>query len=71
MALNAHTDAPQRPHHISVSPRFQVLLLDELTTYLDYEDSLNVLRCVQGIVSAGDGVTALWVTHRWAASVCV
>jgi ABC-type cobalamin/Fe3+-siderophores transport system ATPase subunit len=27
-----------------------VLLLDELTTFLDYEDQLNVLRCVRRIV---------------------
>lgn len=28
----------------------QVLLMDELTTFLDYEDQLNVLRCVRSIV---------------------
>ncbi len=31
-------------------PHLQVLLLDELTTFLDYEDQENVLRCVRGIV---------------------
>ena len=30
----------------------QVLLLDELTTFLDYEDQENVLQCVRGIVDA-------------------
>ena len=33
------------------SPRLlQVLLLDELTTFLDYEDQENVLQCVRRIV---------------------
>lgn len=31
----------------------QVLLLDELTTFLDYEDQLNVLQCVRRIVDGG------------------
>lgn len=30
----------------------QVLLLDELTTFLDYEDQENVLQCVRGIVDS-------------------
>ena len=33
----------------------QVLLLDELTTFLDYEDQDNVLRCVRDIVHASSG----------------
>ncbi|EFN53568.1 hypothetical protein CHLNCDRAFT_25702 [Chlorella variabilis] len=39
----------------------RVLLLDELTTFLDFEDQENVLQCVRRIAG---GVTALWVTHR-------
>lgn len=30
----------------------QVLLLDELTTFLDYEDQERVLQCVRDIVDA-------------------
>lgn len=33
-------------------PAPQVLLLDELTTFLDYEDQENVLRCVRRIVDS-------------------
>lgn len=43
--------------------RLQVLLLDELTTFLDSEDALSVLECVREVVKAGD-VAAIWVTHR-------
>ena len=41
----------------------QVLLLDELTTFLDSTDQESVLRAVRGIVDAQgtDPVTALWV----------
>jgi len=56
----------------------KVLLLDELTTFLDGKDQWNVLECVRGLVDAGNEahssagdeaafdnpVTALWVTHR-------
>jgi len=48
----------------------QVLLLDELTTFLDARDQRNVLECVRGLVdskkkdSLDNQVTALWVTHR-------
>ena len=33
-------------------PHAQVLLLDELTTFLDYEDQENVLQCVRAIVDS-------------------
>jgi energy-coupling factor transporter ATP-binding protein EcfA2 len=48
----------------------QVLLLDELTTFLDARDQRNVLECVRGLVDSkkkgalDNQVTALWVTHR-------
>jgi ABC-type cobalamin/Fe3+-siderophores transport system ATPase subunit len=42
-----------------------VLLLDELTTFLDAEDQFGVLRAVREVTrAAGGGVTAVWVTHR-------
>jgi len=44
--------------------RPQVLLLDELTTYLDEADQRAVLEAVAQIVKGPRAVTALWVTHR-------
>jgi len=55
-----------------------VLLADELTTYLDYEEQFNVARAVQKAVKQTTGteaentgstgpavnMTAIWVTHR-------
>ncbi len=41
----------------------QVLLLDELTTFLDDDDRDGVITAVKGLVG-GLKVTALWVTHR-------
>lgn len=46
----------------------RVLLLDELTTFLDVEDQFGVLKAVRGITrggARGRGVTAVWVTHRF------
>jgi len=40
-----------------------VLLLDELTTFLDGKDQMHVLKAVRQIVTES-GITALWVTHR-------
>lgn len=40
----------------------RVLLLDELTTFLDEADQMGVLEAVRSVV--GGSVTALWVTHR-------
>jgi ABC-type transport system involved in cytochrome bd biosynthesis fused ATPase/permease subunit len=40
-----------------------ILLLDELTTFLDAEDAAGVLAAVRAAVAAR-GVAALWVTHR-------
>lgn len=42
----------------------QVLLLDELTTFLDREDAQAVLASVRGVVAGSAGVAAIWVTHR-------
>lgn len=48
-----------------------VLLLDELTTFLDGDDAAGVMAAVRAAIRAGGGgahgtapVTALWVTHR-------
>ncbi len=40
-----------------------ILLLDELTTFLDGADQMNVLKAVRRIVTQ-TGITAVWVTHR-------
>jgi energy-coupling factor transporter ATP-binding protein EcfA2 len=40
-----------------------VLLLDELTTFLDAEDAAAVLKAVKAATRAR-GVAAVWVTHR-------
>lgn len=42
----------------------KVLLLDELTTFLDETDQVGVLEAVKRTVSDPEEVTALWVTHR-------
>lgn len=42
-----------------------ILLLDELTTFLDGNDQMNVVKSVKDIVdNSNRRVTALWVTHR-------
>ncbi|GLI68815.1 hypothetical protein VaNZ11_013317, partial [Volvox africanus] len=43
----------------------KLLLLDELTTFLDREDQFGVLHAVRSITSAHNDVTAIWVTHRF------
>ncbi|EFJ47198.1 hypothetical protein VOLCADRAFT_61738 [Volvox carteri f. nagariensis] len=43
----------------------KLLLLDELTTFLDREDQFGVLQAVRSIASAKEEVTAIWVTHRF------
>ncbi|GKE53520.1 ABC transporter I family member 10-like protein [Tanacetum coccineum] len=42
----------------------KVLLLDELTTFLDEGDQLGVIKAVKNTLSSSEDVTALWVTHR-------
>ncbi|PQQ21872.1 ABC transporter I family member 10 chloroplastic isoform X1 [Prunus yedoensis var. nudiflora] len=42
----------------------KVLLLDELTTFLDENDQIGVIRAVRNSVDSSREVTALWVTHR-------
>lgn len=42
----------------------KVLLLDELTTFLDESDQIGVIKAVKDSVDKSEGVTALWVTHR-------
>jgi energy-coupling factor transporter ATP-binding protein EcfA2 len=63
----------------ALAERPRVLLLDELTTFLDAEDQRGVLQAVRGITrgggdggssgssggGGGGGVTAVWVTHRF------
>ncbi|GAB4850610.1 ABC transporter I member 10, variant 2 [Ancistrocladus abbreviatus] len=42
----------------------KVLLLDELTTFLDESDQEGVIKAVKNSVKSSKDVTALWVTHR-------
>jgi energy-coupling factor transporter ATP-binding protein EcfA2 len=43
----------------------ELLLLDELTTFLDEEDQRGVIEAVRHAVDSSAGaVTAIWVTHR-------
>jgi energy-coupling factor transporter ATP-binding protein EcfA2 len=43
----------------------ELLLLDELTTFLDEEDQRGVIEAVRHAVDSSTGaVTAIWVTHR-------
>ncbi|KAK8942900.1 hypothetical protein KSP39_PZI009079 [Platanthera zijinensis] len=42
----------------------KVLLLDELTTFLDEYDQLGVIEAVKNSVPGNGEVAALWVTHR-------
>lgn len=42
----------------------KVLLLDELTTFLDESDQLGVIKAVRNSLDSSRDVTALWVTHR-------
>ncbi|XP_064973474.1 ABC transporter I family member 10-like isoform X2 [Musa acuminata AAA Group] len=42
----------------------KVLLLDELTTFLDEHDQIGVIKAVKNTVAASGEVAALWVTHR-------
>ncbi|XP_072972590.1 ABC transporter I family member 10 isoform X1 [Typha angustifolia] len=42
----------------------KVLLLDELTTFLDEYDQIGVIKAVKSSVAATGEVAALWVTHR-------
>eukprot|EP00210_Caulerpa_lentillifera_P004141 g3947.t1 len=43
----------------------KLLLLDELTTFVDEEDQLRIVQCVRNVVDSGNDVTAVWVTHRF------
>lgn len=42
----------------------KVLLLDELTTFLDEYDQIGVIKAVKNSVAGTGEVAALWVTHR-------
>ncbi|XP_059643711.1 ABC transporter I family member 10-like isoform X2 [Cornus florida] len=42
----------------------KVLLLDELTTFLDEKDQIGVIKAVKNSLNNSEEVTALWVTHR-------
>ncbi|XP_068324438.1 ABC transporter I family member 10 [Pyrus communis] len=42
----------------------KVLLLDELTTFLDENDQIGVIKAVRNCLDNSGDVTALWVTHR-------
>jgi ABC-type cobalamin/Fe3+-siderophores transport system ATPase subunit len=47
----------------------KLLLLDELTTFLDVEDQFGVLEAVRAVTHTRRDVTAVWVTHRCAVHV--
>ena len=50
----------------SLAERPRLLLLDELTTFLDVEDQFGVLQAVKNITQESQGkITAIWVTHRF------
>lgn len=49
----------------------KLLLLDELTTFLDVEDQFGVLQAVKSITRQRRDVTAVWVTHRYALTLPV
>lgn len=42
----------------------KVLLLDELTTFLDENDQVGVIKAVKNSLNSSEEITALWVTHR-------
>ncbi|XP_019180068.1 PREDICTED: ABC transporter I family member 10, chloroplastic isoform X2 [Ipomoea nil] len=42
----------------------KVLLLDELTTFLDENDQIGVIKALKNSIDASNEITALWVTHR-------
>ncbi|KAL9174020.1 hypothetical protein ABFS82_02G025400 [Erythranthe guttata] len=42
----------------------KVLLLDELTSFLDDNDQIGVIKAVKSSLASSSGTTALWVTHR-------
>ncbi|KAL3499992.1 hypothetical protein ACH5RR_039085 [Cinchona calisaya] len=42
----------------------KVLLLDELTTFLDEADQVGVIKAVKNTLASSEEITALWVTHR-------
>ncbi|CAI0428139.1 unnamed protein product [Linum tenue] len=42
----------------------KVLLLDELTTFLDEKDQIGVIKALKNTLDVSDDVTAIWVTHR-------
>eukprot|EP00252_Welwitschia_mirabilis_P003300 TRINITY_DN13393_c0_g1_i1.p1 TRINITY_DN13393_c0_g1~~TRINITY_DN13393_c0_g1_i1.p1 ORF type:complete len:269 (-),score=64.19 TRINITY_DN13393_c0_g1_i1:182-988(-) len=42
----------------------RVLLLDELTTFLDESDQSGVIEAIRNAVDGPERISALWVTHR-------
>ncbi|XP_048233280.1 ABC transporter I family member 10 isoform X1 [Ricinus communis] len=48
----------------ALAERCKVLLLDELTTFLDNNDQIGVIKAVKSSLAASGEITALWVTHR-------
>ncbi|KAF4356884.1 hypothetical protein F8388_003179 [Cannabis sativa] len=48
----------------AIAEASKVLLLDELTTFLDETDQLGVIKAVRNSLDSSKEVTALWVTHR-------
>ncbi|XP_071914275.1 ABC transporter I family member 10 isoform X1 [Coffea arabica] len=48
----------------ALAEKCKVLLLDELTTFLDDTDQVGVIKAVKSTLASSEGITALWVTHR-------
>lgn len=48
----------------ALAEQSRLLLLDELTTFLDRSDQVGVLEAVRTATGGPDRVAALWVTHR-------
>eukprot|EP00899_Mesostigma_viride_P025008 jgi/Mesvir1/5692/Mv15707-RA.1 len=48
----------------ALAERSHLVLLDELTTFLDEADQRSVLETMRSVVGGKHAVTGLWVTHR-------
>jgi ABC-type molybdate transport system ATPase subunit len=60
----AHCTAPGVAPAGALAEDPKLLLLDELTTFLDVEDQFGVLEAVKSVTHQRRDVTAVWVTHR-------
>jgi len=63
-APSAHCTPPGVAPAGALAEDPKLLLLDELTTFLDVEDQFGVLEAVKSVTHQRRDVTAVWVTHR-------